>query len=224
MKRRKRRNFATNFKLGNESEQEQIPNNNDDDDDMDDYKEVPVIGNNIYLYSGIDFGTALKINTNLAKLNKRFLFAKAEFELMPEDIKLYINSPGGIFFAGMSIVDNIRNSKTPITSIVDGMAASAATLISCAADKRYIRENAYMLIHQISGGYWGTFEGFLDESQNITSMMKRIIDFYEKNTKIPKKQLANMLKHDLYWDAKTCLKHGLVDEILTVSNTRGKRK
>jgi ATP-dependent protease ClpP protease subunit len=44
--------------------------------------------------------------------------------------------------------------------------------------------------------------------------MKTIKDIYEEHTNIPKKELAKVLKHDLWWDAETCLKYGLIDEII----------
>ena len=45
-------------------------------------------------------------------------------------------------------------------------------------------------------------------------IMKKIKEIYEQYTKIPRKQLADILKHDLWWDAKTCLEYGLIDEII----------
>ena len=46
-------------------------------------------------------------------------------------------------------------------------------------------------------------------------LMQKIKSIYEQHTKIPKREMDKILKHDLWWDAKTCLKYGLVDEILT---------
>jgi ATP-dependent protease ClpP protease subunit len=81
--------------------------------------------------------------------------------------------------------------------------------------KRFIGENAYMLVHQLSSGLFGKFQEMEDDMKNSQSLMARIKEIYETKTKIPKTKMDALLKHDLWWDAKTCLKYGLVDEILT---------
>ena len=53
-----------------------------------------------------------------------------------------------------------------------------------------------------------------DEMENVDNMMKTIREIYLEYTKIPKKKLNEILEHDLWFDAETCLKYGLVDEII----------
>ena len=131
------------------------------------------------------------------------------------DIYLHINSYGGSVFAGFSAVDYIRTSQVPVTTIIDGCAASAATMMSVVGEHRMMNEHAFMLIHQLSAGSWGKYEELKDDMANNDLLMKTIKDIYINHTKIPQKELAKMLKHDLWWNAKTCLKYGLVDEIVT---------
>ena len=71
-----------------------------------------------------------------------------------------------------------------------------------------------MLIHQLSSGMWGKFEDMKDDMQNCNLLMERIYDIYGQYTKIPKNTLKEILKRDIYFDAKTCLKYGLVDRVL----------
>jgi ATP-dependent protease ClpP protease subunit len=71
-----------------------------------------------------------------------------------------------------------------------------------------------MLIHQLSAGSWGKFEELKDDMENNHLIMNKIKGIYEQYTKIPKKQLDEILKHDLWWDAQTCLNYGLIDEII----------
>ena len=73
----------------------------------------------------------------------------------------------------------------------------------------------WMLIHQISGGSWGTFENMKDNMKNFENLMKSLKDIFDKYCKIPKKELDDILQRDIWWDAETCLKYGLVDEIVT---------
>ena len=86
--------------------------------------------------------------------------------------------------------------------------------MSVVGTKRYISENAYMLIHQLSSVSWGNDEQLKDDMINNKALMKRIRDIYEQYTKIPKTKLKDVLKRDLWWDAKTCLEYGLVDDII----------
>ena len=132
----------------------------------------------------------------------------------PPEIYLHINSYGGSVFAGFAAMDYIAKSKVPVNTIIDGCAASAATMMSVVGAKRLMHENAFMLIHQLSSGMWGKYSELQDDMKNSDLLMKTIKDIYIEHTKIPKAQLAKMLKHDLWWDAKTCLKYGLVDEII----------
>ena len=132
----------------------------------------------------------------------------------PGKIYLHINSYGGSVFAGFSSVDYIINSPVPVVSVIEGCAASAATIMSVVASHRQINKHAYMLIHQLSSGMWGKYQEQKDAIANSDRLMEMIINIYEEHTKIPKKELNKLLKHDLWWDAETCLKYGLVDEII----------
>ena len=71
-----------------------------------------------------------------------------------------------------------------------------------------------MLIHQLSSSLWGTYENLKDGQKNNDMLMQKIKQIYIENTKIPKRKLNEILKHDLWWDAKTCLEYGLIDEII----------
>ena len=77
-----------------------------------------------------------------------------------------------------------------------------------------MHRHSYMLIHQLSSGMWGKYEELKDDMENNENLMKVIKDIYIKHTNIPKRELDKILKHDLWWDAKTCLKYGLIDEII----------
>ena len=117
-------------------------------------------------------------------------------------------------FSGFAAVDYIINSPVPVHSYIDGCAASAATIMSVVADKRYIHRHSFMLIHQLSSGMWGNYEALKDSMENCDALMETIKKIYIERTRIPKKHLDDILKRDLWFDAETCLKYGLVDEII----------
>jgi ATP-dependent protease ClpP protease subunit len=70
-----------------------------------------------------------------------------------------------------------------------------------------------MLIHQLSSGFWGKMSEIEDEYKNLAELMERLLNIYKENTKIPKKELQDLLRHDLWLNSDKSLKYGLVDEI-----------
>jgi len=170
--------------------------------------------NRIYFYSGVTRPKILKLNKGIFNLNTNMLAKSGPLGYDPPPIILHINSYGGSVFAGLSAVDYIKNSKIPVHTIIDGCAASAATLMSCVAHRRYMHKNACMLVHQLSGLVWGKFQEMKDDMENSEMLMKKIKDIYKQHTKIPQHEMDNILKHDIWWEAEKCLEYGLVDELI----------
>lgn len=172
-------------------------------------------GSRILFYSEVTKDSVLSLNKMLRDISVKQITLGATHEITPPPIKLHINSPGGSLLDGFAAVDYIRTCKVPVNTIVDGSAASAATLMSVVGTgKRYINKHGHMLIHQLSGGLWGKYEDMVDDFENSTKFMNLIKTIYTKHTKIPEKTLKELLKRDLWLDAATCLRYGLVDEIL----------
>tara|TARA_R110002012_G_scaffold170709_1_gene335230 strand:- start:1236 stop:1865 length:630 start_codon:yes stop_codon:yes gene_type:complete len=172
--------------------------------------------NKIYFYSGVTRQDNLALNKLLHSTGHKLANIQQVYRLNEAPkVQLHINSYGGSVFAGFSSVDYIRNCPVPVVSVIDGCAASAATIMSVVAEERLMHEHAFMLIHQLSSGMWGKFEAMKDDMKNNELLMKKIIGIYEEHTKIPKVKIKDILKRDLWWDAKTCLKYGLVDDIIT---------
>jgi ATP-dependent Clp endopeptidase proteolytic subunit ClpP len=171
--------------------------------------------NRLYFYSEVSRSKVLQLNKEIRNLNVDIMHTSNILGLEEKaNIYLHINSFGGSVFAGLAAVDYIKKSEVPIVSIIDGSAASAATLMSIVAKERYMHENSFMLIHQLSSGLWGKYEDLKDDMKNNDLLMKTIKGLYQERTKIPKTKLNQILKHDLWFDAKTCLKYGLVDDII----------
>jgi|TARA_S200002703_G_scaffold158180_1_gene167870 ATP-dependent protease ClpP protease subunit len=180
----------------------------------DDNNVVTTQDNRIYFYSEVSRPKILTLNKSIVRVGNSI---KNRSEILKTEdcpIELHICSYGGSVFSGFSAVDYIAGSKVPVHSYIDGCAASAATIMSVVAERRFIHRHSFMLIHQLSSGMWGNYEALKDSMENCDSLMETIRDIYVKNTKIPKKQLNEILKRDLWFDAETCLKYGLVDEII----------
>jgi len=183
-------------------------------DESDDSNSVEATSNKIYFYSEVNKDSVLKFNTHLTEIATKMRHASITYDIPVPPIYVHINSGGGSLLDGFAAVDYIKNCKAPVHSIIDGSAASAATLMSIVATKRSMHKHSFMLIHQLSSGMWGKYEDLVDDMKNSTLFMDTINEIYTAHTKIPLKTLKEMLKRDLWFDAKTCLKYGLVDEII----------
>lgn len=176
---------------------------------------VRVVENTIFFYTDVTEQSALDLNQALYELDNKL---KNTFNFLGPDfsphIKLRINSYGGSLFAGLAILDTIRNLASQVHTYIDGSAASAATIISIAGAKRYIGKNSMMLIHQLSTGTYGKFSELEDDMENNKRLMRMIKDIYKQYTKVPMKNIDEILKHDLWFDSAKCLEFGLVDEVL----------
>ena len=176
---------------------------------------IEIIDSKVYFYADIDRDKVLQLVKNIRQMNINLKLIQQQHDIIePIKIQIYINSYGGSIFAGLSVADEILKSTLPVYTVVDGCCASAATLFSVVAKKRFIKPHSYMLIHQLSSVCWGKHEEFRDELVNQKRLMDMIKNIYTTYTKIPLNKLNQILKHDLWFDAKTCLEYGLVDEIL----------
>jgi len=176
---------------------------------------VRCVENTIYFYADVNANTCCELNRLLRDVDSRLNQAKVIMNNPGFNpiIHLRINSFGGDVFAAMATVDTIRSLRCDVYSYVEGAAGSAATMISVAAKKRFIGKNSLMLIHQLSSICSGTFEQLKDDNENNHRIMGIIKNLYKQYTKIPVKELENILKRDIWFDSATCLKYGLIDEI-----------
>lgn len=161
----------------------------------------------IFLVGGIDDHVA---NVIVAQM----LFLEAE---NPEkDISLYINSPGGVVTAGMSIYDTMQFIKPDVSTICIGQAASMGALLlaSGTAGKRYALPNSRVMIHQPSGGSQGQASDIEIQAREILALRQRLNEILSKHTGQPLETIALDTERDNYKSAETAREYGLVDEVL----------
>lgn len=178
---------------------------------------IEVEENRIYFYCPIGDREALEMNRTLRRLDVEMQYLSSRLDCKKIPIHLHIHSPGGSIFAGLSIVDTMMNCKTPIHTYVDGSAASAATLIASSGTKghRYVGKNSFMLIHQLQLEWAGKLDEFHDEILNQKEFLQKILDVYLERTNFEKDELEEILKHELWLNAETCIEKGLADKIST---------
>jgi ATP-dependent protease ClpP protease subunit len=178
---------------------------------------VETVDNHIYFYADVDSDRCLALMREIREVDStlRSEYLSRGMEGMPATpIWLHIHSYGGSLFSGFSVADQLTMIKSPIYSVVEGICASAATLIAASCSKRYILPNSFMLIHQLSSFMWGTHEQFKDEMTLQSKAMDRLVEFYAKRSKLSVDEIRTMLTRDFWIDAETCIKHGFVDEIM----------
>jgi ATP-dependent Clp protease protease subunit len=171
--------------------------------------------NHIYFHSEVDRESIFELIMLIKEAEEESVLTSFKLNIEEVPIYLHINSFGGSIFAAFGAIDVIKACRVPVYTIIEGSTASAGTLISIVGKKRFIRPTAYMLIHQLSSGCWGKMSEIEDEFKNLQELMEKIKELYKEHANIPKKELAELLKHDLWLNADKCLKYGLVDELWT---------
>jgi len=176
-------------------------------------EEIKVVDNNIYFLCDVNKYSIKELIINIKELTKKNQIIGITFGIEPPPINLYINSEGGCLYSALSVVDLISTNIVNINTIISGVCISAATLISLSGHRRYIMENSYMLIHNISSDVSGKMHELEEEMINLSELTNRLKSIYKKNSNITKTQLDKILKTDSLITSKQCLTYGLVDEI-----------
>lgn len=191
-------------------------NKNEDDvskEERSSSSSVKSVSNRIYFFAEVKSETILQLNEEITDMRDQHQCESITRRISALPIYLHINSDGGDVFDGISGMDTILRCDVPVYSVIDGIAASAATFLSVVANKRLITPHSYILIHQLSSVMWGNYQAHKDHMENLDELMKTIKGIYLEYTKIPEEELESLLKRDLYLNADKALKYGLVDEI-----------
>ena len=188
---------------------------------------LPLIGedasaeknNSIFLYESINEQSILKVRKKIDKkvVDYRKFIVENSFDMLSTEaslhIKLHISSYGGGVSDAFNLHDYIKRCPIPVYTYVEGIAASAATIISIAGKKRYMSSNSLIMIHQLSSWFGGKYEEFNDEKTNLDLFMNMIKKVYIENTKLKTTKLNSLLKRDIYLPSDKCLEYGFVDEV-----------
>ncbi len=161
----------------------------------------------IFLGSAIDDGVA---NTIIAQL----LFL--ENQNPDQDIKLYINSPGGSVTAGMAIYDTMQYIKSDVSTICVGMAASMASVLlsSGSKGKRFCLPNSEVMIHQVMGGAQGQASDIQIHAERIVKMKKHLNEILAEHTGQPFEVVEKDADRDHFLSADEAVKYGLADSVI----------
>ena len=133
-----------------------------------------------------------------------------------KDISMYINSPGGVVYAGLAIYDTMQYVKCDVQTICFGMAMSMGSLLLAggAAGKRMVLPNARVLIHQPSSGFQGQAADIAIHAEATLALRKRIDEIYAKHTGQSEDRVHNDMERDRYFTAEETVEYGLADRII----------
>jgi ATP-dependent Clp protease protease subunit len=129
------------------------------------------------------------------------------------EITLRLNSPGGDAFAGVAIYNLLRASKLPVNVVVDGMAASAASIIAMAGDSITMNQGAVMMIHEAQGMSYGDAATMLKMADTLKVVTGSIADIYATRTRNAKTNVLEMMANETWMDSKECVAQGFATAV-----------
>ena len=163
----------------------------------------------IFLGTGIDDQVANVIVAQLLFLNH---------EDPEKEIQMYINSPGGVIYAGLAIYDTMQMITNPISTVAVGVTASFGTVLLTAGTKgrRFALPNATIHMHQPLGGAQGQATDIEIQAKQIMRLKSLLNGVMAKHTGQPLEVIERDLDRDYYLDAQQAVAYGLVDQVLQV--------
>ena len=139
-----------------------------------------------------------------------------ESENPDKDVHLYVNSPGGIVTAGLSIYDTMQFIKPDVSTICLGQAASMGSLLLAGGTKgkRFCVPHSRIMIHQPSGGFQGQASDIDIHAREILKIRERLNKIMSKHTGQTVERIERDMERDHFMDAEAAVEYGLVDNVL----------
>ena len=136
-----------------------------------------------------------------------------------QDIKLYINSPGGVVYSGLAIYDTIQMIKPDVATFCLGMNASMAAVLlaSGTPGKRFALPNSRVMIHQGSAGFRGAVPDIEVVARETLSLTTKLTEILAQHTGQPFEKVKRDSDRDYYMTAQEAKEYGMVDEVLEPS-------
>lgn len=149
-----------------------------------------------------------------------------EREDTEQEIRLYINSPGGVIYAGLAIYDTMQSVRCPIETIAVGSTASMGTILLAAGTlgRRYALPNSTIHLHQPLGGTRGQATDVQIQAEEILRLRRRLNDILAKHTSQPLERIEQDTERDFYMDAQQALEYGIVDEVIQTPESKTRDK
>jgi|TARA_B110000977_G_scaffold185838_1_gene251087 ATP-dependent Clp endopeptidase proteolytic subunit ClpP len=171
---------------------------------------VRVNGCDIYYYGDVDTESTLEFLDAFKKLEVDLLKKAIELPGYKPTIRVHIHSDGGDVFSGLSMMDTLKSSRVNVVTIAEGTCCSAATFILLGGKERLMGKHSFILIHQLSSGFFGKYTELRAEMKTCKKIMSTIKSLYTRETTIPIEKLSQFMKRDIYLGYEECIKYGIV--------------
>ncbi|MCA0453272.1 MAG: ATP-dependent Clp protease proteolytic subunit [Chloroflexi bacterium] len=131
-------------------------------------------------------------------------------------INMYINSPGGVIYAGLAIYDAMQQISSPVSTVAIGLTASFGTVLLTAGEHglRYALPNATIHLHQPLGGAQGQASDIVIQANEIMRLKDMLNNIFVKHTGQEREVLERDTDRDIYFTAEQAVKYGLIDSVL----------
>ena len=128
---------------------------------------------------------------------------------------MYINSPGGVVTAGLSIYDTMQFIRPKVQTLCMGQAASMGSLLLTAGEKdmRGALPNARVMVHQPSGGYQGQVTDIMIHAREAENLKRRLNEIYVKHSGLEYQQVEDLLERDKFLSPQEAKELGLIDHV-----------
>src|SRR5438128_1083030 len=139
-----------------------------------------------------------------------------ESEDPDKDIFMYVNSPGGSVYAGLSIYDTMQYVKPDVSTICVGIAMSMGSLLLAggAKGKRTALPNSKILIHQVSGGFQGQGTDIEIQAREVISLKRRLEQIYAQHTGNETEKISHDMERDFFMDPEEAKEYGIIDNVI----------
>ncbi len=144
----------------------------------------------------------------------QLLFLQSEDE--KKSITMYINSPGGVIYSGLAIIDTMNHISCDVSTVAIGAVASMATLILASGKKgkRFALPNSMIHMHQPYGGVKGQASDIEIEAKEIIRLKELSAEIISKTTGKEKSKIKSDFDRDFHMTAREALKYGIIDKII----------
>jgi ATP-dependent Clp endopeptidase proteolytic subunit ClpP len=129
------------------------------------------------------------------------------------DISVRINSPGGDVFDGYTIATRLKQHKAKVTTYVDGLAASIASVIALAGDEVVMGENAQLMIHNSWTFSYGNASDFENVIERLRDIDQQLVSVYAKKTKMTRDEIKGMMDAETWISANDAVDQGFADRV-----------
>ena len=143
-----------------------------------------------------------------------------ELSKVSGNLTVWLNSPGGDVFAASQIYSMLKNHKGKVTVKIDGIAASAASVVAMAGDETLIAPTALMMIHDPSTSAMGNKADMEKAIELLEEVKESIINAYETKSHLSRNKIAKLMSDETWLNAKKAHEMGFVDGILFADNKK----